>query len=147
MTDSLRNRRCTSASTSLATVDRAPSAPITILLRRRTGAVEVPSGNAGHGAAGIAGDTGDRDPEADIGTGRDGGVDEDRIEDGPARRVEGVDSVGGLDRDRDVSSAYRNVVRNTGGVPAATTRSSSPHLASCITPPRISAWVDTVSDP
>src|SRR6058998_823414 len=33
------------------------------------------------------------------------------------------------------------------GVPAATTRSSSPHRCSCTTPVRMSAWVDNVSEP
>jgi hypothetical protein len=39
------------------------------------------------------------------------------------------------------------LVRRTGGVPARTISSSTPHFLSCITTPRISAWVDIVSVP
>src|SRR5919197_7646 len=44
-------------------------------------------------------------------------------------------------------SAYRKVVRRTGGVPAAMTASSRPQRLSWRTPPRISACVDSVSAP
>ena len=47
----------------------------------------------------VAADVGDGDAVADVGAGLGGGVDEDRIEHGAARRVQGVDAVGRLDRD------------------------------------------------
>ena len=90
----------------------------------------------------------DADAVADLGAGGDGGVDEDRVEHRATRRVQRVDAVRRLDRDRhDRRRRSVNVVRRTGGVPAATIRSSRPQRWSCSTPPRISAWVDRVSAP
>ena len=50
----------------------------------------------------VAADVGDGDAVADVGTGGDGGVDEDRVEHGAPRRVERVDAVRGFDRDGDL---------------------------------------------
>src|SRR4051812_36384523 len=46
-----------------------------------------------------------------------------------------------------VSSPYREVVRLTGGVPAATTSSSRPQRDNWITPPRSNAWVEGEYEP
>ncbi len=81
-------------------VERIPSAPMTI---RRAGpqrpAVGSPTENAGDGAVVVSLDIGDGDAETDVDTLSSGSVDEDRVEDGAAGRVEGVDAVGRLEGD------------------------------------------------
>ena len=60
-----------------------------------------PGAHTGHPPAAVTGDVGDGGPEAELGAGLTRGVDEDRIEHGPSRRVQGVDTGGRLDVDGD----------------------------------------------
>ena len=63
----------------------------------------------------IVGDPADRRPEADLRASGRRGVDQDRVEHGAPRRVEGVDAVRGLDRHRQVVVGVREPGAPHGG--------------------------------
>jgi hypothetical protein len=64
-------------------------------------AVPGPAGNAGDGTVAVAVDVGHGDAEPHVGAGGEGRVDEDRVEYGAPRRVQGVHAMRRLDDDRD----------------------------------------------
>ena len=93
-------RRSVRAPTASATTERSPSAPTTSRASWRTGsATAVAALDADHPTGAVADDARDARAVVERRAGRAGGVDEDRIEHRAAGRVEGVDTVGRLDRD------------------------------------------------
>ena len=110
-------------------------------------AVPGPSRDARHPAAGSRVTSVTLDAVTDVCAGLPRRVDEHRVEDGAPRCVQRVDAVRRLDGTATLAVGVAEHVRRTGGVPAATMRSSSPHRWSCSTAARIRAWVDSVSAP
>src|SRR4051794_28850853 len=112
---------------------------------RQRAAVDSGAGHTGWPALVVAHEPRDVDAESNVDAGVLGCVDEDWIEYGATWGVQRIDAVGCFDAVGTTVAWYVNVVRCTGGAPAARTWSSSPQRWSCRTAARMSAWVDVVS--
>ena len=125
-----------------------PSAPTVSLARsrrlRRSGPTDPDAGDPVVIGAKQLGDG----PVDDARAGLLGGLEQDRVEDEPAGRVQRVHASARSQRDR--LRVQVGVVEDGSpdrGVPALSTASSRPHRESWRTPARMKPWVETVSVP